>query len=399
MPGWVEVKYESAQCRPNELTFRRSSMANAEIFQVTTESEMDEFIDLPWKIYADDTNWVPPLKKAVRKLLDPAKHPFWKFSERVLFLARRGSQTVGRIAGILDNNFNSFHNENMGAWGFFECENDPSTAGALFDAVERWSCDKGLSFLRGPFNPSTNYEVGLLVEGFQYPPSIMMPYNPPYYLQLVESYGFSKEKDLLAVILERNQIKSDRMERLARRIARNKKVEIRKADKRNFDSEMALIREIYNAAWSRNWGFVPMTDEEMLETGKEMIRIADTDLILFVYYEGEPVGVTVVLPDIGPLLKRLNGKIGLLGIFKVLIYKHEIRGARALAMGFKKSHQGLGLPILAFDHLVKVWEKKTFDYVEIGWNLEDNYDIIKIELEFGARIYKRYRIVRKDLVM
>jgi hypothetical protein len=373
-------------------------MSQIEILQVTRESELDEFIDLPWKIYANETNWVPPLKKAVRKLLDPAYHPFWKFSERVLFLARRGSQTVGRIAGILDNNFNSFHNENMGAWGFFECENNPSTAGALFDAVERWSRDKGLSFLRGPFNPSTNYEVGLLVEGFQYPPSIMMPYNPPYYVQLVESYGFSKEKDLLAVVLERSQKKSDRLARLARRIRRNKKVEIRKVDKRNLDSEIALLREIYNAAWSRNWGFVPMTDEEMLEMGKEMIRIADTDLILFVYYEGEPVGVTVALPDIGPLLKRLNGKIGLLGIFKVLFYKHEIRGVRVLAMGFKKTHQGLGLPILVCDHLVKVWERKSFDYVELGWNLEDNYDIIKIELEFGARVYKRYRIFRKDLV-
>ncbi len=167
-------------------------MPHAVIFQVTTESEMDEFIDLPWNVYANDTNWVPPLKKAVRKLLDPANHPFWKFSERVLFLARRGSQIVGRIAGILDNNFNSFHNENMGAWGFFECENDPSTAGALFETVEQWSRDKGLSFLRGPLNPSTNYEVGLLVEGFQYPPSIMMPYNPPYYVQLVESYVFYK---------------------------------------------------------------------------------------------------------------------------------------------------------------------------------------------------------------
>ena len=121
-------------------------MANAEVVQVTTESEMDEFIDLPWKIYANDTNWVPPLKKAVRKLLDPASHPFWKFSERVLFLARRGSQTVGRIAGILDNNFNSFHNENMGAWGFFECEHDPSIAGALFGAVERWSREQGAIF-------------------------------------------------------------------------------------------------------------------------------------------------------------------------------------------------------------------------------------------------------------
>ena len=169
--------------------------------------------------------------------------------------------------------------------------------------------------------------------------------------------------------------------------------------KKNFDSEMALIREIYNAAWSRNWGFVPMTREEMLEMGKELVHIADMDGIFFIYYQGEPVGVTVALPDIGPLLKRLNGKIGLLGIFKFLFYKHEIRGGRVLAMGFKKTHQGLGLPIVACEHLMKVWEKKTLEYIELGWNLEDNYDIIKIELEFGARIHKRYRIFRKDIVM
>ena len=324
---------------------------------------------------------------------------FWKFSERALFLAKRGPRTVGRIAGILDNNFNSFHDEKMGAWGFFECEDDPGAAKALFDAVEQWTRSKGLSFMRGPFNPSTNYDIGLLIEGFQYPPSIMMPYNPSYYAELIESCGLSKEKDLVAVILEKNQAKSDRVQRLARRIARNKKVTIRKAEKKNFSSEMALIREIYNAAWSRNWGFVPMTDEEMLDVGKEMLQIADTDLILFTYFEDEPVGVTIVLPDIGPLLKRLNGKIGLLGIFKVLLFKHEIRSARALAMGFKKSHQGLGLPIITFDHLLKVWEKKNFDFIEIGWNLEDNHDIINLELEFGSRIYKRYRIFRKDIVI
>jgi hypothetical protein len=373
-------------------------MLPIEILRVTKASELDEFIDFPWKIYANDSNWVPPLKKLVRKLLDPTRHPFWAFSERVLFLARRASRTVGRIAGIVDNNFNSFHRETMCAWGFFECEHDPLVAEALFGAVEQWARAKGLSFLRGPLNPSTNYEVGLLVEGFQYPPSMMMPYNPPYYAELVEHYGFSKEKDLLALILERNQKKSDRIERLARRIRRNKDVTIRTIDKKNFDSAMALFREIYNMAWSRNWGFVPMTREEMLEMGKELIHIADMDGLFFIYYQGEPVGATVAFPDIGPLLKRFNGKFGLLGIFKALLYKREIRGARVLAMGFKKTHQGLGLPIVACEHLMKVWEKKAMEYIELGWNLEDNHDIVKIELEFGARIHKRYRIFRKDII-
>ncbi len=373
-------------------------MPQIEIITVTNGSDLDDFVNLPWKIYAKDPYWVPPLKKTVRRLLDPTKHPFWRFSERVLFLARRGSRTVGRIAGILDHNFNSFHDEKMGAWGFFESENDPYIAEAMFGAVEQWTRSKCLSFLRGPFNPSTNYEVGLLVEGFQYPPSIMMPYNPPYYEQLVEAYGFAKEKDLLSMILERNQKKSGRMERLARRIKRNTKVTVRSVNKKNFYSEVALIREIYNAAWSKNWGFVPMTDEEMLVMGKDLIRILDEEAILFVYYEGDPVGVAVGLPDISPLLKRLNGKMGLLGILKALFYKHEIKGFRVLAMGFKKNFQGLGLPILMCDHLMDTWERRGFDYIELGWNLEDNYDIIKIELEFGARVNKRYRIFRKDLM-
>jgi len=141
-----------------------------------------------------------------------------------------------------------------------------------------------------------------------------------------------------------------------------------------------------------------MTREEMLEMGKEMVQIADMDGIFFIYYQDEPVGVTVALPDIGPLLKRLNGKIGLRGIFRFLFYKREIRGARVLAMGFKKTHQRLGLPIVACEHLMKVWERKTLEYIEVGWNLEDNHDIIKIEMEFGARIHKRYRIFRKDIV-
>jgi hypothetical protein len=373
-------------------------MSHVDIVTVSTPSDLDDFINLPWKIYAGEDNWVPPLKKAVRGMLNKDLHPFWKFSEQVLFLARRGGETVGRIAGIIDNNYNEFHGEKMGIWGFFECENNPDTASRLFGAVEDWTRQKGMTFLRGPLNPSTNYEVGMLLEGFEYPPTIMMTYNPPYYIPLVESCGFSKEKDLVALLLKKTDRATARVERLARRIRKNNNISIRNADKRQFDSEMAIFQDIYNAAWSHNWGFVPMTEGEMHEMAKEMVRIMDPDLIFFLYYDKEPVGICLMLPDINPLLKRLNGKIGLLGLIKVLLYKHEIKGARGLAMGFKKSHQRLGLPLVAFDHLMKLWDKKTeYEYVEFGWNLEDNDDINKFELELGCRIYKKYRIFRKEL--
>ena len=150
-------------------------------------SELKDFIDLPWRIYAEYPNWVPPLKKEVRRMLDPRRHPFWEFSERILFLARRGSETVGRIAGIIDRNYNQCHNEKMGIWGFFECTDDPEAAAALFSSVETWVRQKGMTFMRGPLSPSMNYETGLLIEGFDYPPAVGMTYNPPYYLKLIES--------------------------------------------------------------------------------------------------------------------------------------------------------------------------------------------------------------------
>ena len=246
-------------------------MPPLEIITVSNESELDVFINLPWKIYAGDTNWVPPLKKQVRKLLDPAKHPFWKFSERVLFLARRGSETVGRIAGIVDDNYNQFHNERMGAWGFFECENDPEAAARLFSAVEDWMSSKAMTFLRGPLNPSTNYEVGLLIEGFEHPPSFMMTYNPGYYSDLVESYGFEKGKKISSrSCWLRMTVRTPGLIDCPAVSGGKATSGSRSAEKKNFQSEMSLIQEIYDEAWSPNWGFVPMTEDEVLDVGREL---------------------------------------------------------------------------------------------------------------------------------
>ncbi|MBI5247982.1 MAG: acyl-CoA N-acyltransferase [Desulfomonile tiedjei] len=372
-------------------------MAGIEISTVSSRSDLDRFIDLPWKIYAGDNNWVPPLKKQVRRILDTSVHPFWKFSERELFLARRGSEVVGRIAAIVDNNYNSFHDEKMGAWGFFECENDPEAAAALFSAAEMWTSGKGMTFLRGPLNPSTNYEVGMLIEGFESPPTVMMTYNPTYYIPLVESCGFEKEKDLVAILVLPNDRADARVQRLASRVTRNKNIYVRTANKKAFDSEMEIVKEIYNSAWSRNWGFVPMTEEEMTDMGKELVPVMDPELVFFIYYDDQAVGVALVLPDVNPLLKRLNGKIGIRGLLKILLHRKEIKGLRGLILGFKRSHQRLGLPLVAFDHINRVARGK-YEYLELGWNLEDNDDINKFEIQAGGRIHKKYRIFRKTLV-
>jgi hypothetical protein len=375
-------------------------MAGIQIAIVEGASELKDFIDLPWRIYAEYPRWVPPLKKQVRQLLDSGSHPFWGFSERVLFLARRGSETVGRIAGIIDRHYNQFHGEEMGIWGFFECVDDAEVAATLFSSVEAWVRHKGMTFIRGPLNPSTNYEPGMLMEGFDYPPALMMPYNPPYYPKLVESCGFSKEKDLLAFLINNDYRLPEWMDRLAERTARKKGIHIRPARLKNADSEFALIREIYNASWSGNWGFVPLSDQEMRDIQKHVMEFVDPDMVFFIYYEHEPAGFCVIFPDINPLLKRLNGRIGLLGLLKVLMYRREINGLRLLMFGIKEKYRQLGLPILAFHHIYEVVrKKKRYQYLEMGWTLEDNEAVNSLIEEAGGRRHKKYRIFRKILTI
>ncbi len=373
-------------------------MAGIEIIAVEKRSELKDFIDLPWRIYAEYPKWVPPLKKEVRRMLDPGKHPFWEFSERILFLARRGSETVGRIAGIIDRHHNQFHNEKMGVWGFFECADDPEAAAALFSSVEKWVRRKGMTFIRGPLSPSTNYETGLLIEGFNYPPVLMMAYNPPYYPVLVESCGFTKEKDLVAFLIDGAYRLPEWMDRLAEKISKKKGIRIRAARPKDADSEFALIRDIYNASWSGNWGFVPLSDNEMRDIQKNVMTFADPDLAFFIYYEDEPAAVCVIFPDINPLLKRLNGRIGILGLLKFLMYRREIRGLRCLMFGVKEKFRQLGIPMLAFQHIYEIAKKqKKYQYLEMGWTLEDNESINSLIEEAGAKRYKKYRLFRKSL--
>lgn len=372
-------------------------MADIDVTLVNNRSELTKFIDLPWTIYDEHSNWVPPLKAEVRRLLDPQQHPFWQFSERALFLARRGTEVVGRIAAIVDGNYNQFHNERMGIWGFFECVDDEQVSRALFSEAEQWTLSKGMDFIRGPLNPSTNYEIGLLVEGFEYPPTIMMTYNPPYYGRLIESQGFVKDKDLIALMVEKNDRSSQRVERLARRIMRNSSITLRTLNMKDVEKEVALIGDIYMECWSENWGFVPMTQAEMGEMARNLARIADPDLVFFLYYNDEPAAVGLVVPDINPLLKRLNGKIGLLGLLKIALYKREIKGLRAMLFGVRKSYQKLGLPLVAFDYMNRTGREKKYHYLELGWNLEDNDSINQFDSEVGGKVLKRYRIYRKDL--
>jgi GNAT superfamily N-acetyltransferase len=368
-----------------------------ETVPVTSRRDMDAFINLPWKIYKGSPYWVPPLKKEIGKLLDTSQHPFWQFSEQKLFIARRGSQVVGRIAGIIDRNFNIFHSTRSGAWGFFECVDDAEVSKALFEAVENWLSERGMKVIRGPLNPSTNYEVGLLVEGFDSVPSFMMPYNPPYYMNLVEAAGYRKEKDLLSFVGHRDTYRPpDWMMRLLERFHRDGRITIRSLDQNRVAEDMELTRKLYHECWAGNWGFVPMTEAEFAEMSDNLQRIGDPELLFFVYWDDEPVAVALTVPDINPLLKRLNGKMGLLGLVKILLYKKEVTGLRGLLFGVKEKFRAKGIPFVALDHALKTMLKANYTHIELGWNLEDNEDINQLETHFGASPSKRYRIYWKE---
>ncbi len=372
-------------------------MAQVEVTPVRHAADLKAFIDLPWTIYQGEPNWVPPLKSSVKHLLDTGRHPYWRFAEQALLLARRNGRTIGRIAGIIDHNLNRFHGTGSGIWGFFECIDDQEAADALFHAVEHWSREKGMTCVRGPLNPSTNYEVGLLIEGYEHRATFMMPFNHPYYADLIERAGYRKEKDLLSLLVDDSCTMPRWMKQIADRLKAEGRFSIRTIDKRRLKQEMHLIKEVYDHSWARNWGFVPMTAGEFDEMGKELEKIADQDFIYFVNFDNRPVGVAVMVPDINPLLKRLNGKIGLVGLIKILLYKGDVNGLRGLLFGLKSRYRERGLPFFALDHLYTIlYARKKYKYLELGWNLEDNEAINEVERDAGARFFKRYRVYRKN---
>lgn len=373
-------------------------MSGVDVIPVRSRGEMRAFIDLPWTIYQGDANWIPPLKPSLARLLEPKEHPYWQQARRELYLARRGSEVVGRIAAIVDDQYNQYQQERMGAWGFFECRQDPETAAALFATAEGWVRQQGMEFFRGPLNPSLNYEAGLLIQGFASPATLMMTYNPPYYPELVHFCGFRKEKDLLAYHFPVDYHPPEWAISVGQRLLEKEDVAIRPMDPKRFEEEVRLLTEIYNESWARNWGFVPITLAESRDMVKELLPVAELDLTFFVLYRGEPVGVCIIIPDINPLLRRFNGKLGLSALIKKHLFWSEISGLRGLIFGIKEQYRQMGLPLVVFYHLFKVVERnQQYRYVELGWNLEDNDAINRLYEDGGLRPHKRYRIYRKDL--
>lgn len=367
---------------------------------VETRSDFRGFLRLPWDVYGNDPNWVPPILSMQARLLTPGKHPFWNAAERKLFVARRGFRTVGRIAAIVDRLHNERHRVKMGVWGFFECLPDPEVAMRLFTMAEEWLRTKGMEAVHGPLNPSLNYEAGLLIQGFASPPTLMMPYNPPYYLELLRGCSYQKEKDLLAYRVDRGYMPPSWAMETARRLAAKHQFGIKSfSSHRELKIRVQELRRIYNECWADNWGFVPMTTEEADEMARELLPIADLDMCFILTHGDQSAGVLLMVPDINPFVRRINGKLGVSAIIKRLrFWSKDISGLRGLLFGVKPELRQMGLPYVVFEHLMDLWQRKTqYQYAEMGWSLEDNLAVNRLYEDGGLSPSKRYRIYWKKL--
>jgi hypothetical protein len=367
-----------------------------------SRKELNRFFDVADRIYKGDPNWVAPLRDDVAKVFSD-KNPFFKHAELQLFVARREGRDVGRIAAVLDRTHNEFHQEKTAFFGFFECENDPATAGALFDAADSWARVRKMNILRGPANPSLNDEAGLLIDGFDSPPVLMMTYNPRFYVSLVEGAGFRKAKDLLAYWFEIAREPLDRLQRLAGRFARSEpNIVIRNISKSGLKGDLPKIREVYNAAWEKNWGFVPMTPEEMDFMAERLKPLLVEDLLFVAeirHPDGrlEPIAFMLTLPDYNTAIQPLKGRLLPFGWLKFLLGVKRIRTIRVLTLGIKKDYRMRGIQSVMFEHGLRASLKRGYTGCEVSWLLEENDLVIRSVRLWGGKLYKTYRMYEREV--
>jgi GNAT superfamily N-acetyltransferase len=369
---------------------------DVEVAPVLDGLDKDLFVRFPERIYRDDLHWVPPLLMERHDFLDPGKNPFFAHADVALFLARRGGEVVGRIAAVEDRNFNAFQRSRTAYFGLYESVNDPGVAAALFATARGWARARGLDTLLGPMNLSTNYEVGLLVEGFDSDPYFMMPYNPRHYAALFEACGLRKAKDLFAWERSAASPPPERFARIADRIRKAEGITIRSVDLSRFDAEVARIKEVYNAAWEQNWGFVPMTEAEFDKLARDLKQLVVPELALIAEDGGEPVAFSLTLPDLNQALKKVGGRLtwyGLpLGLARLLWHQRKIDRVRLMALGVKTGWRRRGLDAALIVESIRRTRALGYQGGEVSWTLEDNELINRAIESVGCSRSKVYRV-------
>ncbi|MFJ6573281.1 GNAT family N-acetyltransferase [Streptomyces sp. NPDC091292] len=367
---------------------------------VRTRADRSAFIGFPHVLHRHEPLWVPPLRSEQRKLMDRGSHPFYEFGRAEFFLVRRGGRVVGRIAAVDNPNHNLFHGTKDGFFGLFDCVDDPGAAEALFTAAASWLRERGLVTLLGPVSPSTNYECGLLTEGFDLRPAVQMPYNPPHYPGLMSGCGFTTATDMLAWELPTTVHEDSKLLRLLRS-GSDRGIRVRPLNLRNFAAESDVVKEIYNSAWERNWGFSPMTDREFHALAQQLRPLLRPGLGVVAEVRGEPAGFALAVPDFAPALAAANGRLhtwGIpLGLLRLLHASRRLDRVRAVVLGVREECRGRGIELFLGMELSRVAQRLGYPVMEASWMLADNHRANRTMKLAGARVIKKYRIYQRPL--
>jgi GNAT superfamily N-acetyltransferase len=373
-----------------------------EVCPVRTPSDMKLFLDLPFLLHGQQPLWVPQLKMIQREQLDEARHPYWRQAKRTLFLARKNGRVVGRIAAIADHALDRQQGHAVGAWGFFECENDRGTAMVLFDAVEAWHksrSDARVSFLRGPLNPSLNYTCGMLISGFDCHQPFLMPWTPPHYPVLAEGCGMHKEQDLLCYRFFRQSASNAPMAQIAEQNDLAGTYRVRHSTRATFERDIVILTDLFNRCWEENWGFSPIPLIEMRHMLQEIRLLPGCVHMILFESDDVPVAVSLVLRDLSGLLRRTRGRIGPAVPWHLWRGLQDRRGGRLFLLGVLKEYRSGAVPLLLMREILSMaHERRRLEYLDGGWTIEDNDDVNDLCEQMGGKLITRHRIYRREIV-
>ncbi|MHB1035479.1 MAG: GNAT family N-acetyltransferase [Pirellulales bacterium] len=369
-------------------------MPTVVVDRVVSRRDRKLFVELPWSLYRNDPNWMPPLRGNQRELLGYKPHPFHEVAEVETFLARRNGQVCGRIAAILYHGHNERYKERRGFFGFFESVDDQEVASALFDTVRDWFAQRDVRAIRGPANPSMNYECGLLIHGFDSPPFFMMTYNPPYYATLVENYGFRKAQDLFAYWghIEKLPSVSEKLAPIIEGVISHCNITLRHLKRSRFREDVRLFLDVYNRSMENNWGFVPFTQNEIRSLSASLRHLLIPELAFTAEVDGQAVGVVVCLPDYNPRIRQIDGRLFPFGFMRLLWNRRKLKRIRVLSTNVVPEYQRWGVGLVLLSALVPKAMDWGIQEAEFSWVLESN-PLARGSLEKGgAEHTKTYRM-------
>lgn len=375
-------------------------MAQIEVVEVESSSQLKKFIEYPNHLYEGDPNYVTPLMSERLEFFDFKKNPFYRGAKVKLFLAMDGSQIKGRIATCVNYKHNEYHEEQTGFFGFFDCVDDYDVASRLLKVAMITLKKEGMDKMRGPASFSTNHEIGFLIEGFDSPPTVMMSYNRPYLPRLAEKFGLKKSMDLLAFKITKDDPIPERITSVVDKLQKRSKIKLRSLRMSDFDNEIKRANAVYNQAWAPNWGFVPLDKEEFIYITKNIKDIIDPDLVFIAEFEDQPVAFSLALPDINQALIHLKGKLFPLGLLKLLFHtkiKNKIDCVRMITFGIVPQFQKRGLDSMMYINTYKKGVEKGYTWAELSWILETNELMCRAAEEMNAKLSKKYRIVEMPI--